>query len=65
VKPAAISEIKWRNIWDIKLNVFATNNKKKNARVLYRGRNEFKRSYKSGYNLEKMGMLTLQMLTVA
>jgi hypothetical protein len=36
-----------------KINEFAVNSKKKNIRALYRGINEFKRSYQSRNNLVK------------
>jgi hypothetical protein len=44
---------KYREYLKDKINELATNNKTKNIRDLYRGINEFKRSYQSRNNLVK------------
>jgi hypothetical protein len=44
---------KWREYLKNKMNDFATQNKHKNVRVLYRETNKFKMSYQARTNLEK------------
>jgi F0F1-type ATP synthase gamma subunit len=53
VKPASISKLKGMEYLKDKVNELTTNSKNKNILDLYRGINEFKRSYQPRSNLVK------------